>query len=164
MQILIFLHGNGPGSDWAACLQQGDSCQFIGPRSSLNFADIGGPSVFFGDETSMGAALTLNQCSRGVRENYYVFEVSSMVEAGEVIERMGLPQAQLIQRSAQNTHLEKVGAVLLRQGSRLGMPQWIFTGKAQSIQAIRKQLRDQRMPLSKPKTKAYWAEGKKGLD
>ena len=59
-QFLMFLHGNGPGSEWAASLKNGDPCQFIGPRSSLNFAEIKGSSVFFGDETSIGAAQALH--------------------------------------------------------------------------------------------------------
>lgn len=36
-QFVAFLHGNGPGSEWASSVRQGATCQFIGPRSSLDF-------------------------------------------------------------------------------------------------------------------------------
>jgi ferric-chelate reductase (NADPH) len=164
MQTLMFLHGNGPGSAWAASLKKGDACQFLGPRSSLNFFDIKGPVMFFGDETSVGAAAALRAATNPEHDQHFVFEVSSIIETQDVIARMELQRVTLIKRQSQNTHLEAVEAFLETNGSKLGLPQWVFTGKAQSIQTIRKALNARRMLMSALKVKAYWATGKTGLD
>ena len=163
-RFLFFLHGNGPGSEWAASLKKGDQCLFIGPRSSLDFAEISVPSVFFGDETSIGAAQALHLSGNGSRQNHYVLEVSSVVESEEVLRRVELNGVEIVQRLPSNGHLEEAARLLSGAASRMGLPQWIFTGKAQSIQALRKMLLAQRVLFSRIKVKAYWAEGKTGLD
>jgi NADPH-dependent ferric siderophore reductase len=42
-RFLFFLHGNGPGSDWASTLTMGEPCQLMGPLDSLDFTAIEGP-------------------------------------------------------------------------------------------------------------------------
>ena len=135
----------------------------MGPRSSLNFSEIDRDSIFFGDETSIAAAVALHS-SGGPRQNRYIFEVSSLVESGEVIRRIGLPHAKLVQKTPDLIHLTEVEQSLVEAASDLAMPRWIFTGKGQSIQSLMKALRARHMTFSQLKTKAYWAEGKTGLD
>ncbi len=89
-RFAAFLHGNGPGSEWASSLRPGATCQFIGPRSSLDFTGNKGKAIFFGDETSIGAAVAHRRSSGDAEQNLYVFEVSSLPEAKEVVERLGL--------------------------------------------------------------------------
>jgi ferric-chelate reductase (NADPH) len=162
-QFIMFLHGHGPGSEWAESLKQGSQCRFMGPRSSLNFSEIDGDSIFFGDETSIAAAMALHS-SNGDRDNRFVFEVSSLVESGEVLQRIGLPNAKLVKKTPDLSHLAEVEESLVEASSDVVSPRWIFTGKGQSIQSLRRMLRARRMTLSQVKTKAYWAEGKTGLD
>lgn len=52
-RILTCSHGEGPGSSWATTAAIGKSCQFLGPRSSLNLADLPRSTVLFGDETGV---------------------------------------------------------------------------------------------------------------
>ncbi len=162
-RFIMFLHGKGPGSEWAESLKTGSQCHFMGPRSSLNFAEINGDSIFFGDETSIAAALA-HHGSNGTQQNRYVFEVSSLVESGEVIQRMGLPNAKLVKKAPDETHLAEVGQSLVDAALELAEPRWVFTGKGQSIQSLRKVLRTRDISFPKIKTKAYWADGKTGLD
>ena len=162
-QFLIFVHGNGPGSEWASSLKKGTPCQFIGPRNSLDLTEIHGLVLFFGDETSIGVANAYAHHNQ-VQQNDFVFEVSSLVETNEVLRCHGLTDAKLVQRPPGDAHLMEVEQVLSSIASRLGLPQWIFTGKAQSIQTLRKCLRVRRILFSRMKVKAYWAEGKSGLD
>ena len=51
--ILAWLHGAGPASAWVRSLAPGQTCQFFGPRASLDL-DLNEPFVLFGDETSFG--------------------------------------------------------------------------------------------------------------
>jgi ferric-chelate reductase (NADPH) len=60
--------------------------------------------------------------------------------------------------------LNEVEQVLLGAVSDMEMSEWVFTGKAQSIQPLRKLLRARKALVSKERVKAYWAEGKSGLD
>ena len=163
-EFLLFLHGNGPGSEWAESLKKGAPCQLIGPRSSLNFPEIPGNTVFFGDETSIAAALALHRSRQSKQEGRYIFEVSSLVESVEVIERIGLPNTKIIKKASDLSHLAEIEQTFIENASGLIAPRWIMTGKAQSIQALRKMLRSRHTILPDISTKAYWAEGKTGLD
>lgn len=163
-RFIAFLHGNGPGSEWASSLEKGSACQLIGPRSSLNLADSKGDSIFFGDETSIGAALAHHRSCGQASRNSYVFEVSSLAESNEVVRRLGLDQAKLFAKVPGGTHLFEVERDIAAATQVSPRPWWIFTGNAQSIQTLRKSLRNRRLSPSSVSTKAYWAYGKKGLD
>jgi NADPH-dependent ferric siderophore reductase len=162
-RFLLFLHGNGPGSEWASTLGRGDRCQLIGPRDSLNFAVIEGPLIFFGDETSFAAAHALHLARPGLQKEYF-FEVSSLVESEEVLRCIGLTNAQLFQRLPDDAHLHDIESGLVNRSWRLGLPHWVLTGKAQSIQVLRRRLQGHRAFFHKPRIRAYWAEGKAALD
>src|SRR5271154_3001383 len=77
-RFLLFRHGHGPGSSWAASLKKGDACHLFGPRDSLNFVELHGPVIFFGDETSVGAAEALRSLRAESPQHRYIFEVSSI--------------------------------------------------------------------------------------
>ena len=163
-QFVMFLHGNGPGSEWAESLQTDSPCSFMGPRSSLNFAEVTESSIFFGDETSIGAAVALHRSRDGKQQDRYVFEVSSLVESAEALQRFDLPNAKVVKKAQDLSHLTEVGQTLIDSASGLVAPRWIMTGKAQSIQALRRMFRNLQVALTRLDTKAYWAEGKAGLD
>lgn len=46
-QFTFFLHGNGPGSVWAASLKKGDLCRVSAPKACLEFGAMKGPTIFF---------------------------------------------------------------------------------------------------------------------
>ncbi len=163
-RFLAFLHGNGPASEWASSLRQGTTCQFIGPRSSLDFTANKGAAVFFGDETSIGAAVAHQSCSSEAERSMYFFEVNSIPESQEVIERLGLRNAKLIAKIPGVRHLFEVERLMIEANMMALASHWIFTGNAQSIQEVKKSLRNRWGTLGRSSTKAYWAYGKKGLD
>ncbi len=162
VSFLFFLHGSGPGSEWAATLREGDQCQLTGPQDSLDLTGIKEPVLFFGDETSIAAAQALRLAQHGP-DDQYLFEVSSLIESEEVLRCLGFTNARLFQRSPDNAHLSEIESVLMNASSRLGLPQWIFTGKAQSIQVLRNRLRARLVFFHRPRIRAYWAEAKSGL-
>ncbi|MEA1676278.1 siderophore-interacting protein [Nitrospirillum sp. BR 11163] len=159
-QLLIFSHGDGPGSRWAAGLGVGDGCQFFGPRRSLDFADHTGPWVLFGDETSFAVALA---CRVALGSGFRcVFEVSDLAEARSVLDAMGLSDAMLIDRLAGEGHLAAVVDALSHAGGDAG--HFALTGRAPAIQQITRALKERGVAASRRKAKAYWAPGKSGLD
>jgi ferric-chelate reductase (NADPH) len=162
-QFVVFLHGNGPGSAWAAALKKGDLCQFTGPRESLNLAQIKEQCIFFGDETSLGAAQALHRSS-STRQTRYVLEVPSSREGSEILQHLSIPNAQCVARTPDGRHLLEVEQILVDTAAELRSAEWVFTGNAQSIQSLRRMLRSRRIVFSQLKTKVYWAQGKTGLD
>ncbi len=160
-QMLTFAHGDGPGSRWASDLNEGDTCQFFGPRRSLDLSDLDSPAVLFGDETSFGLAAALRDSPRGAG-TIHVFEVSDVAESRQVAEAIGLGQAMLIERIAGDAHLAVAEAELLRLAA--SGAHFVLTGKASSIQRVGRALKAAGVVSSRLKTKAYWAPGKIGLD
>lgn len=161
MRLLTFIHGDGPGSRWATGLQVGDDCQFFGPRRSLDLSGLDAPVVLFGDETSfaLAAALRHGPLAAGAVE---VFEVSDVGAARPVLDVVGLREATLIERIADDVHLGDAEAELLRFAARGA--HFVLTGKASSIQRVSRALKAAGVVPSRLRTKAYWAPGKVGLD
>lgn len=160
-RMLTFAHGDGPGSRWASGLREGDTCQFFGPRRSLDLSGLESPLVLFGDETSFGLAAALRECPPGAGA-IHVFEASDVAESRPVLEAIGLGQATLIERIADDAHLAAAEAEVLRLAA--SGAHFVLTGKASSIQRVSRALKADRIVSSRVKTKAYWAPGKTGLD
>ena len=159
--LLAFAHGDGPGSRWTSGLHEGATCQFFGPRRSLDLADLDAPVVLFGDETSFGlaAALRSNLKAGGA---LHLFEASDVAEAKQALDAVSLGEARLIARSASDDHLATVEAEILRLAA--SGAQFVLTGKASSIQRIGRALKAAGVAPSRIRAKAYWAAGKTGLD
>jgi ferric-chelate reductase (NADPH) len=160
-RMLTFAHGDGPGSRWASGLREGDTCQFFGPRRSLDLSDLESPVVLFGDETSFGLAAAFRNGPQADGA-IHVFEASDAAESRSVLEAIGLGQATLIECVADDAHLAAAEAEMLRlaaSGAR-----FVLTGKASSIQRVSRALKEVGVVSSRVKTKAYWAQGKIGLD
>ncbi|KXV54531.1 FAD-binding protein [Gluconobacter thailandicus] len=155
-RLLAFVHGDGPGSHWASGLRSGESCQFLGPRRSLDLADPDTPVALFGDETSFGMAATLGG------DAISVFEASDIAESRVVLAAIGLGRAMVIERCAGDGHLAEIGSVLTRHAA--SGEQLVLTGRAPSIQRVSQDLKQGGLASSRIKAKAYWAPGKAGLD
>jgi len=160
-RLLAFAHGNGPGSRWAMDLREGDTCQFFGPRRSLDLAGLEAPVVLFGDETSfaLAAALRDNLQAGGA---LHMFEATDVAESQQALDAISLGQARLIARSAGEDHLADIEAEMLRLAANGA--QFVLTGKASSIQRISRALKTAGVASARIEAKAYWAPGKTGLD
>jgi NADPH-dependent ferric siderophore reductase len=160
-RLLAFAHGDAPGSRWAVDLRQGDSCQFTGPRRSLDLSAIDSQAVLFGDETSFGLAAALHATlPRGAAA--FVFEVSDVVESHTALAAVGIIGARLIERLADDAHLAEVATQLAQSG--IGAAHFVLTGKASSIRHVSRSLKAAGVASSRIRAKAYWATGKTGLD
>lgn len=163
-QLLGYVHGNGPGSAWIASAARSAPCTLLGPRSSLDLTAVSRPLAFFGDETSFAAAASLRVTSGGTSDVSFFFEVSSVVDALPVLERIGVDDALVVARTAGDRHLDEIQARLLRLFEKRFATQAVLTGKASSIQRVQQSLRRAGISSKQLKTRAYWAPGKTGLD
>jgi NADPH-dependent ferric siderophore reductase len=162
--FLVYLHGKGPGSEWAASARAGNVCQVMRPKDSIDFTSFTQPALFFGDETSLAAAQALSRCQGQAAAARYVFEVNSPSEAEVVLRSFGVKEASLVQRREDGSHLADVISQMADQAVRIQSPQWVFTGQGRSIQGVQKGLKQAGVPLSGSKVKAYWSPGKTGMD
>ena len=159
-RLLAFAHGDGPGSRWASALREGDICQFFGPRRSLDLSSLAAPVVVFGDETSFALAAAL-RATPGIRASC-VFEATQVAESRPVLEAIGLGDATVVARAADDAHLIAVAAEVSSLGA--SGAHFVLAGKARSIQHVSRVLKMAGIGTSRLKAKAYWAPGKVGLD
>ena len=162
--FLFYLHGKGPGSEWAASARTGNICQVMRPKNSLDFTSFSAPALFFGDETSLAAAQALHRCRSEIAPARYVFELNSPAQAEEILQKFGVSQARLVQKCEDGSHLADVISQMAEQAAQMQSPQWVFTGQARSIQSVQKGLKQAGISFLRSKVKAYWSPGKTGLD
>jgi hypothetical protein len=73
-------------------------------------------------------------------------------------------RASVVQRQAERAHLADLEAQLRAALAQHADATLVLTGHAQMIQAIRARLKERPVSFRGQKVKAYWADGKKGLD
>jgi NADPH-dependent ferric siderophore reductase len=159
--ILGFAHGAGPGSDWLRAAVPGSSCDIFGPRASLDIGRPRGPMALFGDETSLGLAHAIEQC--GMMEAVYgFFEVGDVEASRSVAAQLDLQSYTLVRREVDDAHLTEFESKLPALADTGAT--FVLTGKACSIQRVRRTLHALQVPSQRIRTKAYWTPGKAGLD
>jgi len=165
IQLLVFVHGNGPGAFWAKNLKKGDLCDVFGPSSSLSLRESEMPQVLFGDETSFAVAAAFKNFYGSAADLSWIFEVNSVEESKHVCEQIGILQnATFVEKQSTTEHLAEV---LKKLRSRLDVARHtdlFLTGNAKSIQWIRNQIRELNHANTRTVMKAYWSKGKVGMD
>lgn len=149
-----YAHGTDtPGTKWLRALKVGDEAPLFGPRRSIDATDLPGPLVLIGDETSVAVAASLTRV-KSDRHVTVLLEANQPDETKRVAEALGLKHVTVTTRG-------KLDAALLAQLDVGATP--IFTGRAATIQSLKQALRAQQRTVG-GLTRAYWAEGKRGLD
>lgn len=161
-RFLAYLHGDGPASRWAGALKTGDEVLMFGPRGSLDLSSVATPLVLFGDETSFGLAHAL--AASGAGDIAFLFEATSIAESETALAALGISNAGLVARKAEDAHMDEVEAVLLQTVAARNPQQFVLTGRSVSIQRLNRALKGRGFTSAQIKSKAYWAPGKTGLD
>ncbi|TGL40380.1 siderophore-interacting protein [Leptospira perdikensis] len=162
LSFLCYEHHNGPASHWLSTLKVGDTCEVFGPRESLDFSDLEGDAILFGDETSFGIAKVLQ--NKVGKKSHLFFELTSVETNKEALEKLGVTGQRMLERSADGSHLQKLSQEIVDRISQIPDTKVFLTGRASSIQQVRNYLKNSGIPTNKLKVRAYWADGKIGLD
>lgn len=161
-QLIAFAHGLGPGSKWVMTLKPGEMCKVFGPLSSLDLRFEARSLVMVGDETSIGLSVAA-AAHYGTIPTHHVFEVHARSNVEAVLDQAGLlPGSTIHVRTSDRSHLiamEQQVISLAESGADI-----VLTGRAGTIQKLHRGLCRENIPGKKIHTKAYWAEGKSGLD
>lgn len=156
MDIVFYLHGQGPGSAWAASLRSGQAVGVLGPGGSFGLQDAA-RHVLLGDETALGLFACLARASAG--------RCSGAVE----VEPGGNSWPQLVDLALPAVDRTRVrGDALLRWVDAAGPTPsgdvcFYLAGHADTILRLRQQLTARGWPRRSIRTKPYWADGKRGL-
>ncbi|WP_166454952.1 siderophore-interacting protein [Duganella aquatilis] len=156
-RILVYLHGDAPGTRWARALRAGDRCVVFGPRKSVRL-DAPSGVILFGDETSLGLAAALASQA----PLHLLLEVSA--DADAALGQLGLRDAQCCGRNASDTHLIALEGRLSALLQAHPAADIVLSGRAGAIQPMARLLRQHGVAAAQRQSKAYWAAGKTGLD
>jgi len=157
-RILGHAHGDGPGSAWVREAGPGAVCDVFGPRDSIAPSAESEPLAVFGDETSIGLAHALS-AKRLVTHH---FELDDPLAGGAVLEHLGFAHATLFERRAADVHVDRMEAALAPLAAAGAA--FVLTGKAGTVQRLRRALKPLGVASPRIAAKAYWAPGKTGLD
>ncbi|WP_062430311.1 siderophore-interacting protein [Herbidospora daliensis] len=153
VSLVAYLHGTGPAARWFDRVKPGDPCELLGPRRSIDLTAAASPLVFVGDETSVGLAAVLGQTRPdGVT---YLLEAADPAEYTDVLAALGVT-ATVVAKTADRHDLL---AAARPDGYDL-----VVTGDAATVGPVRRAARDWTPAPGKVVGKAYWAEGRAGLD
>jgi NADPH-dependent ferric siderophore reductase len=164
LELLAYVHGDGPGAAWARALAVGASCAVFGPRSSLDLQRLARPALLFGDETSFGLAHALRFTQATATGVSLLLEVNAKRVSSAVLDAIGISGAHLVERGSGEDHLNEVRELATRLVATHAIGAGVLSGKAPSIAHVGKHLRQLGLPRAQLQTKAYWAPGKTGLD
>ncbi len=161
LTFLAYRREGHPATEWIDGLKIGDAAEIFGPRSSLDLSQYEGNTLLFGDETSIGAAKVL----KGQNPDARIFlEVNSLEETQAVLTLLQLDHCIPVQRTPGESHLEKLVESIVAANAKQTFNTAILTGRMRSIQTMRKLLKSDKSVSAKVVLRAYWADGKKGLD
>lgn len=154
-RILAHALAIGPGSEWVRQAAPGQAVDLLGPRRSLALADRDPrDGLLLGDETAIGLAAAW-------RPAHAVFETSNPAAIQPLLDTLDLPATALAAHSDGLHRDAMVQAAMARLGPR---SQLVLVGRARTVQHLLRALRHAGVPASRILTKAYWSDGKAGLD
>jgi NADPH-dependent ferric siderophore reductase len=164
LELLAYVHGDTKTAAWVRGLAPGATFHAVGPRGSLALAELEGAVVLFGDETSFATAVAL-QSARGANDGLsFVFECGQVDEARTLLDALGVSNHSVVVRRSGRSHLPALERELRAALAKHAGAKLVLTGHAQTIQALRAALKARPPAYAGQTVKAYWADGKRGLD
>lgn len=161
-EVLFYLHDRGQGSRWAAQLQPGDPVKIIGPGGRIKYKQEQQYHFFFGDESSAGLVQCLQQ--EALRLGHQYLAVLEL----EKSHREWLRQTGIVAVPVNKSYESPAADAITHMEGMVHFEPWLkgmfyLTGRAKSIQAMRRYLLGKGVASSRIQCEPYWAEGKKGL-
>ncbi|WP_030487010.1 siderophore-interacting protein [Micromonospora chokoriensis] len=157
-ELIAYAHGNGPAAQWLRRVTEGQTAEVFGPRRSIDLRAAAGPVLFVGDETSVALACALRTVAADAS---YVFEARDPTQLTDVLAQLGFTERVALVATAADR-------VDLLRRARDAAPETpytlVVTGDAATVHAMRRDSREWERKPRQVKGKAYWAEGRSGLD
>lgn len=154
-RILAHRFTDGPGSRWVQSIAPGFPVSLFGPRRSLNVSAFdASETVVVGDETAIGLAASSEA-------NRFVMEARDAGVASAALDALKIGGA-VVQRQTGDEHLTSLSEEMLQ--GLTSETTFVLAGRAKTIQHLIGVLRRRDIHSRRIAVKAYWADGKAGLD
>ena len=163
-EILIHLHGKGPGSAFVSRLKAGETLKMVIPRGRKLYDRDHQFHFFFGDETALGLFKLFSEEIHALNQHYTgVMEMSE--ENQGLAERFGMKLKTVLKSPDHPGRYAAASLHAFKTDDPHIFKQGIFylIGNAASIQHFKRTLRHMGVAIKNIKTQAYWVEGKAGL-
>ena len=165
--VLFYLHGKGPGSEWAEGLCEGQTLKLRGPGGRLKYNSSSKYHFMFGDETSIGLFECIKDAVNSNNQEYLcILELENEFVNWPDFAKLS---AEVVSKTTENPASEAIA--ILASVSTTESVFWdvwrdatfYLAGRAKSIQYFRKALKERGISGSQIRTEPYWEEGKRGL-
>ncbi len=162
--VVFYLHAQGPGSQWAAKLKEGDTAELFTSRGEMRFCQNSTYHFFFGDETSLGF---YQQLKAAVHENDrdYLCLLELDPEHCHWPHLVGL-HADVVNKSARTPGAEAVNILMEMDGTLWNNWQqacFYLSGRARSVQVFYEALLRRGVSPEQIFTQPFWSADKKGM-
>jgi len=155
MMLLIHLHRKGVGSLWAEQLRIGSKVKAFGPENGVKTDLSATTHICFGDETALGAFVSLRAS---------LPRAANLVGAVEVSDEAILSELGLTLARVKKTEETSLVSWLSHHQALPADTQAYLLGRTKSISQVRDfLLREHKFTKANIHTKAHWADGKLGL-
>lgn len=162
--IIFHLHGNGPGSNWASNLKTGDTVKFAAVKRRNGYDEEATHHFFFGDETAVGCFEWFKNIALQNDQEYFgILEMKDENEWALSQLKMLIETVEPIQQAPAANAIQWIKNMHPNCWNNWKKATFYLAGRAASIQAMRKYLRECGIPSGKIRCSAYWADGKTGL-
>lgn len=162
VSCLVYRHGPSAATTWADRLEEGETLHLWGPLGSVNLRSLDQAPLIVGDETSFAIAAAWRDYGSAEAVDH-LFEVTSPDFAGEVLDRLGLGPHSLVVRTPDDGHHGDLSERVVDHVRRHPDAPLVLTGKAQTIKATRRALKDEGLAPA-VRVKAYWDPNRSALD
>jgi NADPH-dependent ferric siderophore reductase len=163
IELIIHLHGNGPGSRFFERLRQDDELTIWGPGGGFTLRKREHQPVFVGDETTIAtwnALLDAVEDADGVSNPRLVLSVEH-ADQRAAADHLQCETNVVVRDGDEAPQALVVDAIedLIRPDDAI----YYLAGRIRTIQAVRAFLRQDGVALNRIRPKGFWTEGRKGL-
>ena len=162
-EVIFYLNKQGPGYNFAANIQKGDSLKLIVDRARVKYNAESNQHFFFGDETSMGLYESLGK--KAIDEDVEYFGVLELQEENfDSVDHINL----LIDVVPSDLSSPAKNAINWMENMHpMCWEMWqnatfYLTGRAKSVQQFKKYLKQRGVSFNQMITMPYWELGKVG--
>lgn len=162
-QILVHIHGQGPGAQFFAKLKLGQKIA-VSMARGRQVSSAASNYFLFGDESTLGLACILQTHLQAMGKHF-----STLLHLGQHQQDMpaslGLTRYELVQRPNNDTSIYVPGFTIFdpQAISRWAQAQFILAGNGLYIQKIKKELLRLGIDRKQIHAQPYWVPGKVGL-
>jgi NADPH-dependent ferric siderophore reductase len=161
MELIVHLHGNGPGCRFMNNLTAGSRINMNKPRGERNYYDKSAENfIIFGDETSLALACSfLPVLKKNKHQFQFYFELDN--ENKNVPELLGIENCLIFPKNGSFRNEEWISDLPVFRTVDHHKTNFILTGNGRSAQTFKKVIKIK--GIQKIYLHGYWLEGKKGL-